>query len=209
MRRLAKGFLLILLGFVVTAALVSAYSFTFATRSSALIGEKFNFDRVVGERASEFPGIGYRFEASNLFGLEGVPRVKGSENGLTMLVILNPNCKACDVSGDLFKLVRNATEKHKVPYFACSFIPLGSRFDLKNYAEQFGFDDFLEWNRKAEIPMDLTRFQTPTHILINRDGTVLRVWPGSNSFPGIRRVMGEQIGADLQIIVETLNANEL
>ncbi|GEM_PF-4361638 len=206
MKRFRKYFFPICAGFATTVGLVFGYSIVFPPPPNLLVGERFNFAKVLEEKGSEFPGIGFRFDSSNLVGLDGLQKNPDSANNLTLLVVLNPSCKACDISADLYNSVRASAQKINVHYYPCSFIPLGPNFNLTSYAEKFGFDDFLTWNGGSEMPMELTRFQTPTHILLNSDGIIIRVWPGTNGIGSTRRIMGEQIGEDLLIIVDTLNA---
>ncbi len=146
MKRFRKYFFPICAGFATTVGLVFGYSIVFPPPPNLLVGERFNFAKVLEEKGSEFPGIGFRFDSSNLVGLDGLQKNPDSANNLTLLVVLNPSCKACDISADLYNSVRASAQKINVHYYPCSFIPLGPNFNLTSYAEKFGFDDFLTWN---------------------------------------------------------------
>lgn len=60
-----------------------------------------------------------------------------------------------------------------------------------------------------DIPEQLTRLVTPTHILMHKNGTVLHVWPGTASEPEVRKIMSGQISSDLELNSESLAAANL
>ena len=46
----------------------------------------------------------------------------------------------------------------------------------------------------------------PSHLLLDRNGTVIRVWPGSYADKAVRDRMARQILADTSVVLETLTA---
>jgi len=47
---------------------------------------------------------------------------------------------------------------------------------------------------------------TPTHLLVDGEGTILRVWPGSSRETAARSRMGNQIISDTLAVKEALDA---
>ncbi len=46
----------------------------------------------------------------------------------------------------------------------------------------------------------------PTHLLVDRVGTVIRVWPGSHQDKSVRDRMAKQILSDTSVVVDTISA---
>ncbi|MGB7069363.1 MAG: hypothetical protein WBD22_07695 [Pyrinomonadaceae bacterium] len=131
-------------------------------------------------------------------------QLEGGE--LLLIVVLDPKCMACEVSKDFIGNIREYSEKINIDYQAVAFVPIDQSIDQKNYAESFGFQDFYQWDQDVDIPSSLTRIVTPSHILVITDGSVIHVWPGTNSDGDVRKIMGKQIGDDLNLIRDTLIA---
>jgi len=55
-------------------------------------------------------------------------------------------------------------------------------------------------------PDSIFTMTTPSHMLLNNDGAVIRVWPGSYKDKPVRDRMARQILADTSVVLDTLNA---
>jgi hypothetical protein len=63
------------------------------------------------------------------------------------------------------------------------------------------------WNAEAGRPPDSIVIMTnPSHLLLNSDGTVIRVWPGSYKDKAVRDRMARQIIADTLVATDTITA---
>ncbi len=133
---------------------------------------------------------------SSLMDEEGVSLTPGDRR-LYLLVIVDPSCRACRLSVDLFGEVRAAAAEvgiHYLPLF------LSDRDNIRtDFSKQIGFEKSLMWNFDAPLPANLAEAVTPTHILLDSEGRVLLSWPGSNQDAHVRRSMGQQIAADIRV----------
>ena len=205
--------LLSLSGFVITARTLFLISNYRTHPQNILLKQGFDFRSLkFDDGGVDHPKIGDKLYLENFKDLANLSADKiltEGEEQLILLVIINPRCKACNISGDLFRNIRDSATQLGIAYHPVSFVPINTGVDLKAYAERFGFRNFFRWNRDMDIPEQLTRVVTPTHILINKNGTVLHVWPGTASEPEVRKIMSEQFSSDLGLISETVAAANL
>lgn len=152
------------------------------------------------------PEIGEKIDLRRLRAADGRALADVAGAGPVMLVSVNPTCSMCRVAADTMKDVRARLSPLGVPYYVVAFAPVGENFHA--YAASLGVGEpSFFWSQDGGAPPDsLLEAVQPSHILIARDGTVLRVWPGANKAKPVRDRMGAQIVADTGVIVETLAA---
>lgn len=152
------------------------------------------------------PELGEKIDLRRLQGPDGRTLADAVVEGPIMLVGVDPTCALCKTAADMMGNIRERLSPLHVPYYAVSFVPVEG--DFYRYAASLGMGrPAFRWSRdEGEPPDSLLKAVQPSHILIARDGTVLRVWPGANSAQQIRDRMGSQIVADTGVIIETLAA---
>ena len=130
---------------------------------------------------------------------------------LLMLVVINPSCALCKVARDEMIYLRTELSRLNVDYYIVSFTaPADRRVEFFNYADSLkvGVQSFL-WNLEDGPPAEsIFIMNNPSHLLVDQNGTVIRVWPGSYEEKAVRDRMARQIVADTTVVVETLNALE-
>lgn len=212
--RISKSQILLgISGFIITSLAIFLITNYRTPPRNILLKQGFDFRRLkLDDKSVDKPKIGNKIDIASLIDINGVAGdkiLKSGEEKLILLVIISPRCNACKISRDLFENIRDSSRQLGISYNPTSFIPIDPSVDLKVYAESFGFRNFLQWDRNIDIPEQLTRLVTPTHILINTEGIVVHVWPGTSNSPAMRKTMSEQISSDLALISETLATADL
>lgn len=144
--------------------------------------------------------LGDKLDITKIKNSEGKSLSSFSREKLFLLVAVDPSCPACNYSKDMMENIRKTTESIKVPYYPISITPNGSSVEMQKYAHKLGFDDDFYWSSESSAPSSLLQVITPTHILVDKDGTILQIWFGSNNDEKVRERMSEQISSDLLLI---------
>ena len=125
-----------------------------------------------------------------------------------MLVSVNPSCAMCKIARDQMIYLRTELSRLNIDYYIVSFTSsVDRRLDFFNYADSLrvGSQSFL-WNLEDGPPSEsIFIMNNPSHLLLDQNGTVIRVWPGSYEDKAVRERMARQIMADTTVVVETLN----
>jgi hypothetical protein len=125
-----------------------------------------------------------------------------------MIATVNPLCGFCKIASDEMQYVQGQMALKNVRYYLVSFTPPGNDSDFYEFCDalKLGVPGF-QWSKDAAPAKDaLSRMVTPSHALIDYDGTVLRVWPGTSAEQSVRDRMGRQIVNDVSVAIETLEA---
>ncbi|MDQ3920632.1 MAG: hypothetical protein M3348_19400 [Acidobacteriota bacterium] len=157
-------------------------------------------------RAWRGPEIGETIDLNRLKADGGGTLAGVMGDGPAMLVIVNPTCGTCVAAADMMNDIRERLSPRRVPYYPVAFVTV--KGDFYRYARALGAGPhaFL-WSHDEGAPPDsLANAVQPSHILIDREGRVLRVWPGANAAKPVRDRMGGQIVADTVVILDTLEA---
>jgi len=174
----------------------------------AFLTEGFNYDLL---RAKDIdwrgPELGYKLDLSHLQDRNGKSLASVIAKGPAMLVVINSQCGMCTITTDQMLRVRDEASHKGLPYYVLFFVSQSREVDFQ-YADglNLGSPAFV-WNGKDGPPSeDIFKIATPSHLLINGDGTVIRVWPGSYAEKSVRDRMTHQIVADTSVALDTLNA---
>ena len=209
----------IVLGFVVGCMLTFPLSVWITRKldapkgmTAALAQDGFNYNSSrEPAHGYEFPGYGEKIDLANL----KERTVTGSEPTLAeklggrtaILVAIDPTCSFCFLAADQMKFVHDQTAKTNIPYYLVALRPIENAAATK-YREKVGSDiPLFTWSNDQPLPRkSLSQMPTPTHMLVNGEGTILRIWPGSSSEGTARSRMGIQIVADTLAIMDALEA---
>jgi hypothetical protein len=158
-----------------------------------------------GEKPWKGPAIGDKIDMTKLKALDGsgISALVGKQP--VMLASINPACGMCTAARDEMFFIREHLTPVGVQYYAVCFRPIDSSQNFYRYAASLGLSDpTFEW-QGAESPsraiLDMT---VPSHLLVDSQGIVLQVWPGSSEEKEVRQRMGSQIVDDTLLISETL-----
>lgn len=173
-------------------------------KPAAFLKQGFDF-RALRSETWKGPDIGEKIDLKMLKAADGsgIAQLLGKQP--VMLASINPTCGMCKVARDEMLFVREMLVPEGVQYYAVCFNPTGPAHNFFGYAKALRFPDpAFEWQGE-ESPLRGVRDMTvPSHLLVNQEGIVLQVWPGSSAEKDIRQRMATQIINDTLIINEIL-----
>jgi len=132
------------------------------------------------------PDLGLKVDLSRLKGKDGKTLASVVGNKPIMVAVTNPDCGLCRTAADEMALVRSELTKKDINYYILFFPRETPATDFFKYSDslQIGAESFL-WDAQSGPPLEsIFTMTTPSHMLVNSDGTVIRVWPGSSRTHG-------------------------
>jgi hypothetical protein len=162
------------------------------------------------EKVWRGPQVGEKINLANLLEENGSTLEHKIEQRPIMIATISPSCAFCKIARDEMQYVQGQIALKNIGYYLVSFAPPVTDSDFYRYCERLkiGASSF-QWSRDAAPAQEaLSRMVTPSHLLVDRDGTVLRVWPGTSAEQPVRDSMGRQIVSDVSVILDTLEARE-
>lgn len=178
-------------------------------QSNLFLTEGFDFARI---RSADIewrgPEIGDHVDLTRLRGKEGKSLKDIVDKRPIMLVSTNPDCGMCRTASDEMNHLRVELLKKDIKYYVTFFPAQIPQVDFFKYSASLNLDaeSFL-WDAEAGPPPPaIVSMTNPSHLLLNSDGTIIRVWPGSYSDKRVRERMARQILADTFVVIDTLNA---
>lgn len=154
------------------------------------------------------PDLGVKIDLTRLRAQDGKTLASLVEKRPIMIVGVHQDCGMCKIAVDEMSHLREKLATMDIKYYLVSFASQPQPAEFFKYTEGIGVGapGFL-WNADAGAPLEsLVIMTTPTHLLVNYDGTVLHVWPGSYQDISVRQRMARQIAADSSVALDTLNA---
>lgn len=150
------------------------------------------------------PDFGEKIDLTQLKGASGTTHLDAGNAQLLMVVAVSPECGMCGVAADEMRYVRDQIAARGIPYYVVSFIPLDNPAGFFKYCDSLGLGvpEFL-WTKEQPLA-SLSNMAVPSHLLLDKDGVIIRTWPGSNDDKAFRIRMGNQIVADTNVITDTL-----
>jgi len=177
--------------------------------NNPFLTEGFDFKRLrATENEWRGPENGAKIDLSRFRAKDGQTLNSTTGRRPIMIVAVNPDCGMCTVASDEMSHLREKLSSMDIKYFIVSVAPQTPQVDFFKYCDSLnaGAPGYL-WNAGAGAPPEsLSMMTTPTHLLLNEDGTVIRVWPGSHQDRTVRQRMSRQIIADTLVALDTLNA---
>jgi peroxiredoxin len=178
--------------------------FTFACSSSLrdkppLPGvEGYNF--TVNENESwSGPKIGERIDLARLKDRNGVSLAEWIQGRVAILAFVDPRCGICEYAYDQMRFVNKNAKRAGVGYYTVSVTASTATPDLKALtpSEFFQYTDSISvgapaflWDAADERPPDkLYSMSVPSHVLIDRNGTIIRKWLGTDQQESVRKRM--------------------
>jgi hypothetical protein len=175
-------------------------------KPAAFLKQGFDFRALRSESWKE-PAIGEKIDLKMLKAADGsgIAQLLGKQP--VMLASINSTCGMCKVARDEMLVVREHVVPEGVQYFAVCFNPTGPAHNFFEYAKALKFPEpALKWEGEVPPPGSVLDMTVPSHLLLNQEGIVLQVWPGSSTEKDTRQRMASQIINDTLIINEVLRA---
>ena len=179
--------------------LFTALLFVSSQRSNPHTVEGFDFTPVLKMKPEGGPDVGERIDLTRLVSREGVSLASTITTGRAMIALLNPRCALCRIAAGTMRDIKERIKQYDVKYYIVSF-------NSSEPASVFRYCDSLDldtpvfvWSSKESSPPELlSAMVTPSHILINQEGTIIDKWPGSNEDKALRERMANQIILDTE-----------
>ncbi|MCU1265235.1 MAG: hypothetical protein JWM21_1553 [Acidobacteria bacterium] len=178
--------------------IVAALSFVLLQKNRTSADEGYRFDYVQGEDDWAGPRLGEQIDLRPLKNKDGSPLAGRIGSRLNMLVLIDPQCGACQAAADQLRSVREQITARGVPYYMVSITSTVPRADYFSYASGLNLDAeaYLWTMNEAKPSAELYSMVLPSHILVDAQGRIVRKWPGTSPNDSIRRRMAHQIVAD-------------
>ena len=154
------------------------------------------------------PDVGTKIDLTRFGMKDGTTLASLMSTEPIVLVSVDRHCAMCRASRDEMNLLREKLTSIGIKYYPVCFGDEATPSDFFDYGDslELGAPGLL-WKHDGGPPPDaLLRMVTPSHLLLNSDGTVIRVWPGSYKEKAIRDRMTYQIMADISVARDTLTA---
>jgi len=201
--RLKSAVLVLVCGFLAFASAKYLTPKLLEMTSSHSQSEGFDFNVILSNgKVGTGPEIGERIDLENLTGPDGKSLANSIGLHPVVIVAVNPGCAMCRVSADKMSEIRTRLEPAGVEYYIVSFATSSNPIAFFKFADSLnlGAPAFLRSTGEVTLPERFTAMVVPSHFLIDRNGKVLKKWPGSNNAEAIRQRMANQI------VTDTLNA---
>lgn len=177
-------------------------------RRNVFFREGFDFNLLRGEDNQwKGPKFGERIDLTQLKGKDGTSGPDPGKKELLMVVAVDPGCKMCEVAADEMRHVRDKVALMEIPYYVVSFEPTEDSQKFFQYCDSLNLDvPAYLWAKKEQPLTSLSKMVAPSHLLLDKNGVIIRSWPGSNEDLRFRTRMAKQIADDTSVVADTLAA---
>jgi hypothetical protein len=144
------------------------------------------------------PSPGERLDLRRFSGPGGEKLTDSVSSDILMFATVDPDCPGSWVARDELYDVRAQLSEAHVPYVLVSVTTTRPPDEFYKYAASLGVNaPAYMWSSKEGAPPEsLFTMAVPSHLLVRRDGTILRTWPGTRNNQKLRFQMVNQIVAD-------------
>lgn len=174
-----------------------------------LLTEGFDFQRLrSSENKWRGPDVGFKVDLTRLKTQDGRTLASTVGQKPIMISTVDPNCNLCRTASDEMAQLRDELQKRGINYCLSYFPWKPPNVDFFKYSDSLNLGvPAYQWSAEDGTPPESVFTMTvPSHMLLNPDGTVIQVWPGSYNDKVVRQRMARQILADTAVIADTLTA---
>ncbi|HKR02318.1 MAG TPA: hypothetical protein VJT09_16700 [Pyrinomonadaceae bacterium] len=166
--------------------------------SNARTNGGFDFAANLSEDGSgNGPEIGERINIALLEDSDGTTLANAINSQFTIVTIVDPACGACRVASDQMRDIRDRVVPAGVQYCFVSVTTRQKQQDFAKYIRSLGISAPAYLWATDKPPVDaLYTVVLPSHILIDRNGVVIRKWLGTDKRKEVRARMANQIVSD-------------
>jgi peroxiredoxin len=146
------------------------------------------------------PELGEKVNLSKLKDINGEFFINNLKNEKALIVSIHPDCGMCHTATDHIQKVLDEASINSYDVALVSFDPTVSIERIINYKETVGlpYRSYAYRGSESEILPSLSKMVTPSFILVNPDGIILKKYPGSSADARIRRAMIKEILSDVK-----------
>jgi len=182
---------------VTAISYVSSKRTLWPNQSSSVATREFNHPEDADESWIG-PPIGERIELVHLKDERGKSLSEVIGDGFSMLVLVDPGCAAPVAASNQLARVHDAIKQIGVQHYVVSITASVPSSDFFAYAHSMASDSpAFVWVSKEAVPAQkLYSMVIPSHLLIDKNGVIVRKWPGTSNFEEVRYRMANEIIAD-------------
>jgi hypothetical protein len=165
--------------------------------------EGFDFNILNSGKPETGPKVGERIDLDRLKGPGGKSLADTIGERPAVIVAVDPLCGMCRESADEMRDIRTRVAPSGVQYYLVAFSTPTTPSDFFKFADSLntGAQACLWSTNEGEPPRQLSEMLVPSHFLIDRNGVVIKKWPGSSATESVRRRMANQIVTDTLDII--------
>jgi hypothetical protein len=154
------------------------------------------------------PNVGEKIDLTRLQRKDGKTLASVIPKRPIVLVSINPACAMCKNARDEMSYLREKLSSMDITYYLVGFASETPQLDFFRYSDSLrvGAQSFLWDSEGGRPPESIIMMTNPSHLLLNSDGRVIRVWPGSYNDKAVRDRMANQIIADVSMATDSLKA---
>jgi hypothetical protein len=190
--------LLTCVGVFLLAMLSTSLLLKLSYKSETRTNGGFDFAANLSEDGSgNGPEIGERINIALLKDSGGITLENAINSRFTIVTIVDPACGACRVASDQMRDIRDRVVTEGVQYCFVSVTTRQNQGGFAKYIRSLGINAPAYLWAAGEPPIDaLYTMVLPSHILIDRNGVVIRKWVGTDKRKEVRAKMANQIVSD-------------
>lgn len=164
----------------------------FISRSTG--GYDYNFIRRKGYDWTG-PDAGQIISLNYLKNKDEIPLSEKFDSQLILITVLDPECGACRAAGDQINYLERQIKSLDFGYAVVSFSRKLSHKELSLFltTQNIFTEPFLWTDETGNILPSIKKMVLPTHILIDKQGRVIKTFPGTSNERAIRERMTNQI----------------
>jgi hypothetical protein len=154
------------------------------------------------------PQVGEKINLANLIERNGSTLENTIQQGPVMIATVSAACEFCKLAKDQMQFVQSHVALKNVKYYFVSFEAREADPNFYRFCDALNSAiPAFRWSNDVSPPQEsLSKIVTPAHLLVDRDGTVLEVWPGTSREQAVRDGMARQIVNDVSVILDTLDS---
>ena len=130
---------------------------------------------------------------------------------LTLITIVDPECGVCELAKDQINYLEEETESYDCNYAIASFSQKLSYNEFSKYLEarNISANSFLWVGGVENILPSINKMVLPSHILVDRRGTVIESFAGTDKEKSVRERMTNRIVKEIKDINNKVQSNQL
>ncbi|HEU4510487.1 MAG TPA: hypothetical protein VFR78_19790 [Pyrinomonadaceae bacterium] len=144
------------------------------------------------------PALGAKVDLSMYKAPDGSSLADAITDQPAMLFVVDPGCRACTLASDQLRLIQEQVSEAGMNTFLVMFSTVETSARAFSYADSLGLASktFVCTTDEAVKTDSVFRMVVPSHILVEKDGTVINKWPGTSPDPVARKRIVNQVVSD-------------
>lgn len=145
------------------------------------------------------PEVGEKIAVQFYKDKDGKSLLESINSDIVVLATVDENCRFSKMSVDQIDYIQTMAKSNGIDYLLVSFNLKNSPREFFDFAQSINFSakSFAWFGNEDEMLASLPKMIVPSHLIINKNGEILRVFPGTDVEKQIRDQMANQIVAEM------------